>query len=83
MRRVRRRNFENIRFEDFCRAAEYYGFEFRRIAGSHHIYRHPDVPTQLSLQPSHDGTAKGYQLRQFLNLVERYRLIPRIDRDDP
>ena len=78
MRRIRQHNFANIDFVDFQRAAEHYGFELARISGSHHIYRHPLLSTELNLQPGTSGDAKPYQVRQFLQLVERYKIPPRI-----
>ena len=39
--------------------------DFQRINGSHHIYRHIDVPRPLSIQPI-GNMAKPYQIDQFL-----------------
>jgi predicted RNA binding protein YcfA (HicA-like mRNA interferase family) len=50
-----------------------FGFELARIAGSHHIFEHPDVPELVSLQ-NRKGKAKPYQIKQFLELVEQYNL---------
>ena len=55
------------------RLVEAFGFELRRVSGSHHIFVHPDVPELVNLQEV-DGEAKPYQVRQFLRLVERYAL---------
>ncbi|MGE0597979.1 MAG: type II toxin-antitoxin system HicA family toxin [Dehalococcoidia bacterium] len=74
MRRIRLRNFANISFDDFVRLVQAYGFRLQRTAGSHHIYRHAGIRHELSLQPDRSGDAKPYQVRQFLTLVERYRL---------
>jgi hypothetical protein len=43
------------------------------VSGSHHIYRHSEVPRPLSLQPR-NGEAKPYQIAQFLDIVEEYKL---------
>jgi len=50
-----------------------FGFELDRVTGSHHIFRHPDVRELVNLQEV-GGDAKPYQIRQFLRLIERYKL---------
>jgi hypothetical protein len=45
------------------------------VVGSHHIYAHPAVHAKLSVQ-SVRGYAKPYQLRQFLEIVQGYDLLP-------
>lgn len=50
-----------------------FGFELKRVRGSHHIFTHPDVPALMNLQDV-NGQAKPYQVRQFLSLVEQYNL---------
>lgn len=64
---------KNIRFADLLTLAQAFGFELRRIQGSHHIMVHLDVPQPLNLQEV-NGQAKPYQIRQFLKLVEQYNL---------
>jgi hypothetical protein len=68
----------NVRFADFDRLLTALKFRCTRIAGSHQIYSHPEVPELLNLQPV-DGEAKPYQIRQLLRIVERYDL--RMDDD--
>lgn len=63
----------NIRFADFTVLVEAFGFQLARTRGSHHIYQHPAVPEILNLQDA-GGQAKPYQMRQFLQLVEKYDL---------
>lgn len=63
----------NVRFADAQRLAEALGFELDRVRGSHHIYRHPTIGQRINLQAL-GGQAKPYQLRQLLDLVERYAL---------
>jgi predicted RNA binding protein YcfA (HicA-like mRNA interferase family) len=65
---------KNIRFADMCRLAEAFGFALSRVSGSHHIFKHADVPELVNLQEVR-GQAKPYQIRQFLKLVEEYNLI--------
>lgn len=64
---------KNVRFGDFVALAQGFGFQLARVRGSHHIFEHPDVPELLNLQ-NHNGQVKPYQIRQFLQLVERYSL---------
>lgn len=64
---------KNIRFNDFVKLVEAFGFALSRVRGSHHIFEHPDIPEILNLQNS-KGQVKPYQIRQFLQLVEQYNL---------
>ena len=64
---------KNIRFSEAQTAIEAFGFQLTRISGSHHIYTHPDVPELINLQ-NVGGKAKPYQVKQFLEIVERYNL---------
>ena len=64
----------NVRFDDLIRLAEAFGFELKRVAGSHHILAHPAMSDLLNLQPGPDGKAKPYQIRQLMTLVERHGL---------
>ena len=66
-------DMRNVGFTEFCRLVEAFGSTLRRVSGSHHIYRHPDVPRPLSLQP-HQREAKPYQISQFLDMVEEHGL---------
>ena len=64
---------KNIRFNDFIRLVEAFGFQLSRVRGSHHVFEHPDVLEIVNLQNS-KGRVKPYQIRQFLQLVEQYDL---------
>ena len=63
----------SVRFSDFQRILEAFGFTLDRINGSHHIYRHPFATRPLSVQPK-GNMAKPYQLDQFLDMVEEFGL---------
>jgi len=52
---------------------EGFGFRISRISGSHHIYVHPTVKELVNLQ-NVKGQVKPYQVRQFMELTERYAL---------
>ena len=64
----------NVRFDDLIRLAEAFGFELKRVAGSHHILAHPAMSDLLNLQPGPDGKAKPYQIKQLVAVVERHGL---------
>jgi len=64
---------KNVRFGDMTTLAKAFGFRLARISGSHHIFTHSGVRKLLNLQNVH-GKAKPYQIKQFLNLIERYNL---------
>lgn len=63
----------NVGFEDMVDLVEGFGFRLIRITGRHRIYSRPGIPEVVNLQPVR-GEAKPYQIRQFLDLVERYSL---------
>ncbi len=71
---------KNIRFEDFVILLEAFGFELKRINGSHRIYKHPNMPRPFPVQPRGNGQAKPYQVNQFLRFIEKYNL--RMHEDD-
>jgi predicted RNA binding protein YcfA (HicA-like mRNA interferase family) len=64
----------NVRFADLLVLAAAFGFELRRTKGSHHILFHPAARRLLNLQPAKDGSAKPYQIRQLLDIVEEHGL---------
>ena len=63
----------NLRFGDVTRLVEGFGFRLARVSGSHHIFAHPSVPELVNLQAV-DGKCKPYQVRQVLDLIDRYNL---------
>jgi hypothetical protein len=63
----------NVRFSDALTLARALGFRLARTEGSHHILIHPAVREPLNLQNVR-GQAKPYQVKQLLQLVERYNL---------
>lgn len=64
---------KNIRFPEAVTCAESFGFRLDRINGSHHIFVHPDVPELVNLQ-NVKGKTKPYQMKQLLQIIERYNL---------
>jgi predicted RNA binding protein YcfA (HicA-like mRNA interferase family) len=64
---------QTISFRDFERLLRAFGFELDRTSGSHRQYVHPSVARAFPVQPAVKD-AKRYQVREFLELVERYGL---------
>ena len=62
-----------ISFRDFERLLRAFGFELDRTVGSHRQYVHPDLQRPFPVQPDCKD-AKRYQVREFLEPVERYAL---------
>lgn len=64
---------KNIRFSEAVACAKAFGFQLSRTTGDHHIYVHPEIPELVNLQAV-DGKAKPYQVKQLLQIIERYNL---------
>ncbi len=64
---------KNIRFSEAVTCAKVFGFQLSRITGDHQIYVHPEVPELVNLQDV-AGKAKPYQVKQLLQIIERYNL---------
>jgi len=60
------------RFADVIRYLEGAGWK-ERIKGSHHIFTRPGCPVLLNLQPERNGKAKGYQIRQIRQALEKFK----------
>jgi predicted RNA binding protein YcfA (HicA-like mRNA interferase family) len=63
----------SMSFRDFERLLLAFGFELDRTVGSHRQYVHPKLHRAFPVQPA-GKDAKRYQVREFLELVERYGL---------
>jgi predicted RNA binding protein YcfA (HicA-like mRNA interferase family) len=79
LERLGQGHLANVAFADMQALIEAYGFELRRVSGSHHIFGHPDLPELINIQEVR-GQAKPYQIRQFLRVVLRYALVLEVDR---
>lgn len=64
---------KNVSFSDATVCAKAFGFRLERISGSHHIFVHDDIPELVNLQ-NRKGQAVPYQVKQLLQLIERYNL---------
>ena len=62
-----------ISFRDFMRLLEAFGFVHKRTKGSHRSYRHPKVPSILTIQPIGKDAAP-YQVDRFLEFVREFDL---------
>ena len=65
-----RRNQSNIKFQDFVTWLEDNGFSLGRIKGSHYIFIHPVIESPINAHKKKDGTAKAYQIRQAINIID-------------
>jgi HicA toxin of bacterial toxin-antitoxin, len=67
------RSPNNLKFDELCKLAEFYGWVFQRQSGSHHIYLnaalHPMNGGVMNFQPR-QGQAKPTQIRQLLDAIE-------------
>lgn len=63
----------SIAYRDFEKLVIAFGFNLARVNGSHAIYVHPKLPRPFPIQPE-GKDAKRYQVRELLELVERYAL---------
>ncbi len=71
--RCARGDVANVAFRDLQRLLEALGFVLDRQRGDHYLYRHPAVRQRVNIQRQ-GAQAKPYQVRQVLELVERYGL---------
>ncbi len=71
---------KNLRFSEVVSLAKAFGFRVSRVKGSHHIFVHSNVRELVNLQKV-GGRAKPYQVKQLMELVERYSLDLREDED--
>ncbi len=67
-------NPKGLRFGEFTRLLEAFGFMLDRQRGSHRLYVREDVREFVNVQPTSDGKAKPAQVREFLELVQRHAL---------
>ena len=67
--RLRGGDLSNVAFLDLERLLAALGFRELRIAGSHHILRHPVHAVIVNIQEVR-GEARPYQLRQVLQVLD-------------
>jgi len=64
----------NIRFTDLKNLIYALGFMFKGQKGSHAGYYHPGTNARISIQPTKDGKAKPYQVKQLRDIINLYGL---------
>lgn len=62
-----------LSFREFEQLLRAFGFEEVRQRGSHRMFEHTGCGATLTIQPIVKHAAP-YQVRQFLDIVEQYRL---------
>ncbi|MDO8550343.1 MAG: type II toxin-antitoxin system HicA family toxin [Ignavibacteria bacterium] len=67
------RNPYDVSFSEMSKLLEGFGFNLKRIKGSHHIYKHPDVPYLINIQ-NKGGKVKSYQVNQFIDIINEFKL---------
>lgn len=65
-----RANPSGLRFSELSKLCELAGMTHRGTSGSHKVYVHPSGERPIPIQQSKDGSAKDYQVRQVLQLIE-------------
>ena len=65
-----RNNPNDVKFQDFILWLEDNGFSLDRVSGSHHIFVHPQFDTPVNAQKKKDGTAKAYQIKQAIRIID-------------
>lgn len=63
----------NIPFEQARNLLLHLGFS-ERTRGSHHIFKRPEIPERVVLQPGSEGNLKPYQVRQVREVLIKYGL---------
>jgi predicted RNA binding protein YcfA (HicA-like mRNA interferase family) len=63
----------NLGFDEACNLARAFGFHLSRVSGSHHIFARHGMRELVNLQEV-GGKAKPYQVKELLELAERYNL---------
>jgi len=64
----------NIRYNDLKNLIHALGFEFKGQKGSHAGYYHEEIRVRISIQPTKDGKAKPYQVKQLRDIINHYGL---------
>jgi len=68
-----RNNPKNVRFDDACKVAEYLGFVHKSgTATSHRAFARPGERTLLNFQMIAGGMAKPYQVKQLIDMIDKY-----------
>jgi predicted RNA binding protein YcfA (HicA-like mRNA interferase family) len=63
-----------LNFGDLCTFLQQVGFKLRAGKGSHRVFYKDGVVEIITLQPTQDGKAKPYQVKQIRVIVLKYHL---------
>ncbi|MCD4783585.1 MAG: type II toxin-antitoxin system HicA family toxin [Candidatus Eremiobacteraeota bacterium] len=69
------RNPQNLRFDGFQSLLKGFRFRLDRVSGSHHIYKNDHLQQAINIQPTKEGKAKKYQVRDFIRILEGKNVI--------
>jgi len=64
-----RSNPKNVKFSDLIILLEEFGFELKRINGSHHIYNRDEITFPI---PVHQNRVKEIYVKRVLSLIEKF-----------
>lgn len=62
-----------LRFHEFKALMESFGFKLASMNRLHNIFVHPQINELVNVQ-NVNGAVKPFQVRQIINLVQRYHL---------
>jgi predicted RNA binding protein YcfA (HicA-like mRNA interferase family) len=65
---------KNFDWNELCTLIQQLGFTPKGGKGGHRTFAKDDVVEIIDLQPTKDGKAKPYQVRQVRDIVLRYKL---------
>jgi hypothetical protein len=68
------KNDKNLSLDDLRKFVVDVGLIARSGRGSHIVISHPNIYEILNLQPTKDGKAKPYQVRQVRDFVKKHNL---------
>lgn len=68
-----KQNPQGLSFAETQALAVAAGFVLKRVNGSHHVYAKTGIPEPINLQRDGKG-AKGYQVKQVLGLITKYKI---------
>ena len=62
-------NPKSVKFNDLITLLEEYGFELKRVSGSHHIYNREEITFPI---PVHNNRVKEIYVKRVLSLIEKF-----------
>lgn len=61
----------NLRYDEICQLAEYFGFKFKAQVGSHRQYTRAGLERPMNFQDN-KGKAVEYQVKQLVEAIDRF-----------